>query len=327
VAPDWSGFDGVPTAERYRSMAQREVHGISPSYEVLCAAIADDAEVLARLDTLPEPKRQPNLLLATVRFLGGQVDAWPAFRAFVLERWAEVATLMRARRTQTNEPTRCATLLPVLAALPQPLALLEVGTAAGLCLYPDRYAYRYAVGGHEVGLGDSPAVLRCAVVGPAPLPGALPQVAWRAGLDLNPLDVRSEPDMQWLAALVWPEQVERAATLRAAIDVVRADPPCIVAGNLLTDLSALAADAPPDTTLVVFHSAVLAYLGTDERIEFAAQVRALARTRPLCWLSNEAPRVVAGTDVDTGGRARFVLARDGHPLALTGPHGATLDWW
>ena len=34
-------------------------------------------------------------------------------------------------------------LLPVLAALPQPLALLEVGASAGLCLYPDRYAYRY----------------------------------------------------------------------------------------------------------------------------------------------------------------------------------------
>ena len=44
---------------------------------------------------------------------------------------------------QTNEAGRCAVLLPVLAALPQPLALLEVGASAGLCLYPDRYAYRY----------------------------------------------------------------------------------------------------------------------------------------------------------------------------------------
>jgi hypothetical protein len=34
-------------------------------------------------------------------------------------------------------------LLPVLTALPQPLALLEDGASAGLCLYPDRYAYRY----------------------------------------------------------------------------------------------------------------------------------------------------------------------------------------
>ncbi len=39
-----------------------------------------------------------------------------------------------SKRTQTNEPGRCAVLLPLLAALPQPLALLEVGASAGLCL-------------------------------------------------------------------------------------------------------------------------------------------------------------------------------------------------
>jgi hypothetical protein len=39
---------------------------------------------------------------------------------------------MLARRTQTNEAARCATLLPTLAALPQPLALIEVGASAGL---------------------------------------------------------------------------------------------------------------------------------------------------------------------------------------------------
>ncbi|MGV4926084.1 DUF2332 domain-containing protein [Streptomyces sp. BHT-5-2] len=33
-------------------------------------------------------------------------------------------------------------MLPVLAALPQPLALIGVGASAGLCLYPDRYRSR-----------------------------------------------------------------------------------------------------------------------------------------------------------------------------------------
>jgi hypothetical protein len=49
---------------------------------------------------------------------------------------------VRARATQTNEAGRWAVLLPVLAALPQPLTLLEVGASAGLSLHPDRYAYR-----------------------------------------------------------------------------------------------------------------------------------------------------------------------------------------
>ena len=50
---------------------------------------------------------------------------------------------MLERRTQTNEAARCALMLPLLAALPQPLALLEVGASAGLCLLPDRYGYDY----------------------------------------------------------------------------------------------------------------------------------------------------------------------------------------
>src|SRR5580658_4347102 len=76
----------------------------------------------------------------------------------------------------------------------------------------------------------------------------------------NPLDVRNPDDMTWLETLVWPDQPERLARLRAAIQVARTDPPRIVAGDLLTSLPSLAAEAPKDATLVVFHTAVLAYV-------------------------------------------------------------------
>ncbi len=325
--PDWIGGDGLSTSERYRSMAERELRGSSPCYETICNGVADDAGLLARLDGLPVPKRQPNLLLAAVRFLGGPVSTWVGFRAFALERWAEVSATMLARRTQTNEPNRCATLLPVLAGLPQPLALLEVGASAGLCLVPDRYGYRFEYeGGRVVQLGSSPSPLRCRVSGPAPVPQQLPQIVWRAGLDLNPLDVRDDEDVRWLDALIWPEQTERFTALRDGVAAVRADPPRIVRGDLATDLPALAEEAPRDATLVVFHSAVLAYVPADDRAVFIDAVRALANRRRVVWLSNEAPGVVAGTDQPPDGTNRFVLARYGVPLARTAPHGTRLEW-
>src|SRR5260370_37467954 len=52
-----------------------------------------------------------------------------------------IAEVMLTRTTQTNEPGRCATLLPALAQIEGPLALIEVGASAGLCLLPDAYGY------------------------------------------------------------------------------------------------------------------------------------------------------------------------------------------
>jgi hypothetical protein len=61
-------------------------------------------------------------------------------RSRVLQDKDALRAVMLARSTQTNEPGRCAALLPVLTRLPEPLALLEVGASAGLCLLPDFYA-------------------------------------------------------------------------------------------------------------------------------------------------------------------------------------------
>ena len=100
------------------------------------------------------------------------------------------------------------------------LALLEVGASAGLTLLPDRYSYDYA--GHRVqGTDPDAPVIACEPRGPVPLPGRVPEVTWRAGLDLNPLDVTSDDDMHWLECLIWPGEEGRLARLRAAIATAR----------------------------------------------------------------------------------------------------------
>ncbi|WP_225878349.1 DUF2332 family protein [Spongiactinospora rosea] len=233
------------TAEMYAEFAVREARGVSPVYERLASAVSRNEGLLELLAGLPAAKRQPNLLFGVVRLLGGPVEDAVAFHDFVVANWPEIEAEIRVRITQTNEAGRCAVLLPLLAALPQPLALLEVGASAGLCLYPDRYGYRY--GDHAVGTGEP--VLTCAATG-LDLPVEPPRVVWRAGLDLNPLDVTEPADIGWLDALIWPEHDHRRARLRAAAALAATDPPLLVRGDLVDDLPALAAQAPADATLV-----------------------------------------------------------------------------
>lgn len=308
------------TAEVYTEFAEREARGSSPAYERLSHAVAGDADLLALLRTLPRAKRQPNLLFGVVRYLGGPVHDPAAFREFTIGNWPAVKAEMRTRATQTNEAGRCALLLPVLAALPQPLALLEVGASAGLGLYPDRYAYRY--NGHTIGAGEP--LLDCATTGMTP-PDRRPEVVWRAGIDLNPLDVTDPADVAWLDALIWPEHEHRRARLRAAAAIAAADPPLLVRGDLVTGLAGLAAQAPAGATLVVFHTSVLYQVPALGRAAFAETVRAL----PGHWIAVEDPDVLpyAGLPAPPDAALHNVLALDGRPLAWTRAHGQAMTWF
>ena len=310
----------MTVAAMYAEFGAREARGVSPTYERLSHAVSRDGEVLALLGTLPPTKRQPNLLFGVVRLLGGPVDDPAAFHDYTVANWPVIQAEMRVRATQTNEAGRCAVLLPVLAALPQPLALLEVGASAGLYLYPDRYAYRY--GDHVVGAGVP--VLDCAATGIAP-PARLPEVVWRAGLDLNPLHVSDPAHVAWLDALIWPEHAHRRARLRAAAAVAAAEPPLLVRGDLVDDLPALAAEAPSGATLVVFHTSVLYHVPAPRREAFAA----LVRTLPGHWIANEAPDMLPyETLPEPPDDALYnVLALDGRPLAWTRSHGQAMTWF
>lgn len=315
----------MTTAETYHRFAVAEARGWSPTYEQWALGVADDKDLLARLDELPTPKRQPNLLFAAARYTGVPAGPFPAFRDAVLDRWPQVREVILAKRVQTNEPGRCAVLLPLLAALPQPLALLEVGTSAGLCLYPDRYSYRY---GDRPRLdppdGPSAVVLDCAATGPVPIPAAFPRVVWRAGIDLNPLDVNVPNDVRWLETLIWPEHDHRRTRLAAAVEVARAEPPRLVAGDLNEKLTDLAAEAPEHATLVIFHSAVLWYLDDDARATFVRTVRGL-RAR---WIASEAAGLfpVAAPPSPAPDQLLYLAMLDGEPVAHATPHGQSVHW-
>ena len=328
---------GEDTAQTYRDFGE-QARGSSACFTDWALAVADDAEVLALVDSLPVAKRQPNLVLAAARWHGAPAPGpYDGLRSVLLDEWDTVRETVLSRATQTNEVGRCATLLPVLAGLPGPLALLEVGASAGLCLYPDRYSYRYT-GSRSLALdpadGPGPVILECAVDGdlpPSPLASGPPEVIWRGGIDLNPLDVRDDDAMRWLETLVWPEHDDRRAALTAAVGLAREDPPTLVRGDLNEALPALVSEVPDDATLVVFHSAVLAYLSAEDRDRFSLAMPAIRGH----WVSNEGPRVlptVAATlpanavPPSMVGPAPFVLGLDGRAVAFTEGHGRAISF-
>jgi hypothetical protein len=324
--------------ERYRHFAG-ESHGRSPLYEQLAHGVAEDDDLLELFSTLPAGKQQPNLLFAAVQYVAGicqTPQGLATFKRFVVGHADDVFDVIARRRTQTNEPGRCATLLPAFGLVGQPLALIEVGAAAGLCLQPDRYGYGYD-DGHIRGHTSSPVVIRCLLHGRRPtLPHTL-DVAWRAGVDLAPVDVTDDDQVRWLEACVWPDQPDRLARLRAAVNVARTDPPRVVEGDLVDTLPSLASSAPQDMCLCVFHSAVLGYLDPADRRRFVEVLHDIAEHRALVWISNEAPGVVPPFDrlVPTGAdETAFMLTlstfsrlgRRDNLLATADPHGAWLDW-
>jgi hypothetical protein len=211
---------------------------------------------------------------------------------------------------------------------------VEVGASAGLCLLLDRFSYDY--GSARIGLPSSPVRLRCALTNPASLRLSLPAVVWRRGLDIAPVDVCDDEAVRWLLACIWPDHSHRRQRLEAAISLARSDPPSVICGDLVDDLAVLLAEVPLDARLVVFHSAVLAYVSPERRKAFADMLADSSRDREIVWISNEPPGVVSrlAASQSAAAESRFLVARKtfrrgkavDELLALVHPHGSEMTW-
>ncbi|MEV7694829.1 DUF2332 domain-containing protein [Microbacterium sp. NPDC089189] len=316
---------------RYARFAADEAPGRSALYASWAMTVCERpavAEVLARI---PDTHRQPPLVFAVTRLLGAPEEPGEAWGEWVLAHADPVVAESARRSIQTNEPLRCAALLPALSLIDGPVALLEVGASAGLCLYPDRYSYRYTTDdGTEIRLdpadGPSGVVLDARWSGPVPAL-RIPEVVWRGGIDLEPLDAGRTDDRAWLTGLVWPGETGRGERIERALDIAAADPPILVRGDASTPgiLADLAARAPQDATLVVTTPGVLAHVPRARRAAVIDQARQAGR-----WITLDAPALHDGWagpgPAERWPAGRFALALDGRIIAAVDPLGASVEW-
>ncbi|RJQ71526.1 DUF2332 domain-containing protein [Pseudonocardiaceae bacterium YIM PH 21723] len=300
----------VTVADVYRHFAEVEAPPLSTHYALLAKAVVADRPLCDRIAQLPPRCWQPNLLLGAVRLHIGHIAGdGEEFVRLAHAHWPEVSAIMRRRFTQTNEVARCGALLPALNRIPGPLALIEVGCSAGLNLLLDRYHYRY--GEVSVGVPGSPVQIDIEVRPGAPVPGGLPEIAWRRGIELNPIDLENTEDVRWLQALIWPGRPQRAGRLAAAIELARTDPPPVSPGDLFDLLPEVVAQVPAGATPVVMHSAVLYYLGERQQ-EFIDLVRESGARRVALEGGNGVQSQVTLDD-------EVVASADAHANWLGGP--------
>ncbi|WP_249520759.1 DUF2332 domain-containing protein [Microbacterium sp. ER1] len=315
--------------ERYARFAATEAPGRSALYAEWAAGVAADPEIRQLLRRIPPTRRQPPLVFAVSRLLGAGHGSYRQWREFVLAQADGLVAECTRRALQTNEPLRTAALLPVLSEIDGPIALLEIGAAAGLCLYPDRYSFRFTDRDGHVRRaldpldGPSTVLLESTVSGDLP-PLRLPEVVWRAGIDLAPLDAAAADDRRWLRALVWPGEEGREQRITAALDIVAADPPLLVAGDAAAHLDDLAASAPADATLVITTPGVLVHIPRAERTELVATIAGL----PAHWVTIDPPSLLDVWEPPVAAETwpGFVVAHDGGVRAAADPLGAWWEW-
>jgi hypothetical protein len=235
---------------------------------------------------------------------GGDGDAdaaWPLVREVLAGQDPELVAEF-AHPLQTNETSRCGALIggfcEVAATAGLPLRVLELGASAGLNLHFDRY--RYEQSGAALGPQDSLVVFRDYWEGGSPQLDVDLEVVERRGCDLSPLDPASDADRLALQSYVWPDEAQRLADLRAALDVAREHPVPVDRESADTWVARQLADLPEGVATVVFDSIFWTYVPEITRSRIAtALTDAAARatpTAPLAWLRYDEgaadPRVV-----------------------------------
>jgi hypothetical protein len=331
-----------------------DCRGYSRMAEEASATVARSTELLAFVRSTPPMSHHPTLLLNAVHYLviqgtdhelaavyhgDSRAELAPVFTDFVLSHQDELRTIMSTRNTQTNEVLRSGFLAVALTWAERehghPLGWIDVGASGGLNLGLDHF--RIEVGTRAVGATDARPLIRVDATGDVPLGPSPAAIAWRAGLDREPIDVSDPSQARWLEACLWPDQPARLTRLRDAIAIAAAHPPRLVRGDAVDDLPRLLAEIPDECLACVTTTWAFVYLPPDRRVAFEAVLRDAGRT--VVWLSAEATDVVPGLapgepperPAPRGNVLGAVTYRPGsdaerRALGWVHPHGEWLSW-
>ena len=329
----------------FRNFAGSEARETSPLYHALSLSIAEDNEILTIADRASPGQPVPNLLFGAVQYLlardesddlrcyypvfageaQSHLEVYPSFRGFVLKHRQEIIALLRSRRVQTNEVRRCAYLFPaiLLSAMhfpEKPIALVEIGTSAGLNLLPDQYRYSYG-DAETYGKDRSPLHIQSSFVGhkPSVLKSSFPKVFRRIGIDTDIVDPTIEDQVAWLMALIWPEHRERRKMLETALAIRLGFDLDLREGDGFMMINEIVDEIPEDIVPFIYHTHVANQIPEEARNSFVDQIHAMGQRRDVAHFCNNIKPTL-----------HLTLFREGSPydtaLASVDGHGRSIQW-
>jgi hypothetical protein len=253
-------------------------------------------------------------------------SAWPQARLAMTQHAARLAAFMD-HEPQTNEVRRSVCLLGGFLTVAQetglPLRCFEIAASAGLNTSWDRY--RYDLSGVAWG-PESPVLLPTEWTGPPPPLDAPVVVSHRAACDRRPVDLNDPALRRRLLAYVWPDQFDRLARIRAAIEVTLAQGVRVEAADAV-EWTARSAAPSPGAATVIYHSVFWQYMPPQNQAALRQTIDniGLSATNeaPLAWLRMEPPlENMALMEIRLtmwpGGAERL--------LGTVHPHGASVNW-
>ena len=255
-------------------------------------------------------------------------SAWTAVNAAMTRHHDRIAAFM-SHEPQTNEVRRSACLAPGFLEIAHrtglPIRAFEIGASAGLNLNWDRYAYQFG----DTAWGDptSPVKIDTEWTGAPPPVDAKVEVIHRAACDRRPSDLNDPIQRRRMLAYIWPDQFERLARIRTAMDLTLALGVEVQTADA-AEWPARVAVPTPGAVTVLYHSVFWQYMPPESQAKLGQLIADLGAQAtdqaPFAWLRMEPQPGHLGPIMDVtltlwpGGKEQI--------LAETHPHGAWVKW-
>ncbi|MGR3764358.1 DUF2332 domain-containing protein [Rossellomorea sp. NS-SX7] len=330
-------------SKRFKTFAEMECHQSSPLYEYLAHKIAADDELLEICTYCRDGQPVPNLLFGGVHFLLMNhsshplsnyypslvqeplpiTESFPHFKDFCLQNKQQLIHILQTKLVQTNEVRRCAYLYPAFCNMfertQKPLALIEIGTSAGLQLAWDRYQYQYDINEERYGCPSSKLLIASEIKGDnyPNLHAAPPPVSSRTGYDLH---INTEHDHQWLLALIWPEHTERRTLFTSAAGIINDVDIEFIEGDGIERFPYKTQEISDEHTICIFHTHVANQIPEPSKRELQAKIREIGRARDIFHLYNNMWDRQLHLDCFINGKEEC------HVIGDTDGHGKWFQW-